>query len=58
MPRSDDKHRLADPLPHDLLGMLRATLRKLETQAYETPRLADLKRVLKQRIADLEQSST
>ncbi len=38
--------------------MLRATLRKLETQGYQTPRMLDLKRVIKEKIADLEQRNT
>lgn len=39
----------------DALSTLRATLAKLETEREETPQVADLKRILASRIAELEQ---
>jgi hypothetical protein len=40
--------------PKDLVATLRSTLRKLEAEAKETPRIADLKRIIVLRIAELE----
>ena len=38
----------------DLLNGLRATLEKLEAESEETPQMAELKRILSSRIAELE----
>jgi hypothetical protein len=38
----------------DALSTLRATLEKLEAEPEETPKMADLKRILGDRIAELE----
>jgi len=43
--------------PRDLLGTLRTTLARLEAEAEETPRVAELKRILSDRIAELERKS-
>jgi hypothetical protein len=41
----------------DMLGTLRKTLEKLEEEPEETPQVADLKRILGGRIAELERES-
>jgi len=43
--------------PRDLLGTLRTTLARLEAEAVETPRVAELKRILSARIAEIERMS-
>jgi len=40
-----------------LLDVLRETLAKAEADPYETPTLADLKRILRARIAELESTA-
>jgi hypothetical protein len=45
-------------LPHrNQLGMLRETLDRLEAEEEETQQIADLKRILAGRIAELERST-
>jgi hypothetical protein len=41
----------------DVLGTLRMTLQKLEEEPEETPQIADLKRILMGRIAEMERRS-
>ena len=41
----------------DLLGTLRMTLQKLEEEPEETPQMADLKRILSGRIAEMERKT-
>jgi len=41
----------------DVLSTLRSTLEKLEAQADETPQMANLKRILTDRISQLERKS-
>jgi hypothetical protein len=43
--------------PLDLLCKLRSTLEKLEVQTVQTPQMADLKRILTGKIAELERKS-
>jgi hypothetical protein len=40
--------------PRDQLATLRNTLKKLEAESEETPRIAELKRILAARIVELE----
>jgi hypothetical protein len=47
----------AEQLPPDLLIKLRTTLERLHAQAVETPQMADLKRILTGKIAELERTS-
>ena len=41
----------------DALKTLRETLRKLNSEAEETPRIAELRRILESRIAEMERKS-
>ena len=43
--------------PRDQLVALRTTLARIEAEPEQTPRLADLKRILAGRIAELERKS-
>lgn len=41
----------------DSLATMRETLERLEAESVETPRIADLKRILASRIAELERKT-
>ena len=44
--------------PRDQLATLRNTLQKLEAEPEETPRIAELKRIIANRITELEQENS
>jgi hypothetical protein len=46
-----------DELTRDALTTLRQTLKRLNSEFDETPRIADLKRILAARIAEMESKS-
>ena len=53
-----DRRKPASSAPsRDALSTLRVTLEKLESEAQETPRIADLKRILAHRIAEIERKT-
>jgi BMFP domain-containing protein YqiC len=53
------EHRkpMAAQSSRDVLSTLRSTLEKLEAEAEETPQMSNLKRILADRISELERKS-
>lgn len=50
----DHRKPASSEASRDALSALRITLEKLESEVVETPRIADLKRILAHRIAEIE----